>query len=70
MMLVIMIAGASPRESGSHLGEEIDLRVRWQATDELLLNLGGSYYFPGEFVSNTGESVDSSLIYLQATYSF
>ena len=57
-------------ESGSHLGEEIDLRVRWQATDELLLNLGGSYYFPGEFVSNTGESVDSSLIYLQATYSF
>lgn len=57
-------------DSGSHIGEELDLRVRWQATEQLLLNAGVAHFIPGSFVDNTGSSETSTLGYLQAGFDF
>lgn len=56
--------------SGRHIGEEIDLRVRWQATDQLLFNTGLAHFMPGEFVDDTGLSEDSTLVYVQGRFDF
>ncbi|MEN8774129.1 MAG: alginate export family protein, partial [Akkermansiaceae bacterium] len=55
-------------KSGRHIGEEIDLRVRWQATDCLLFNTGLAHFIPGSFVDETGLSENSTLVYLQGTF--
>lgn len=56
--------------SGRHIGEEIDLRVRWQANDQLLFNTGLAHFMPGSFVDETGLSESSTLVYLQGTFDF
>lgn len=56
--------------SGRHIGEEIDLRVRWQANDQLLFNTGLAHFIPGGFVDETGLSENSTLAYLQGTFDF
>ena len=56
--------------SGRHVGEEIDVRVRWQATDQLLFNTGVAHFMPGSFVDRTGLSENSTLVYFQARYDF
>ena len=57
-------------KSGSHIGEEIDVRVRWQATDQLLFNSGIADFIPGSFVDETGISENSTLVYFQARFDF
>jgi len=52
------------------LGEEIDLRVRWQATDALALEAGWAHFFPGQFVRDTGEDPGADFAYLQADVRF
>ena len=56
--------------SGTHIGEEIDIRVRWKATDQLLFDTGFAHFMPGSFVDRTGESKTSTLVYFQATFDF
>lgn len=57
-------------DSGSHIGEEIDLRVRWQATPRLLFNTGVAHFIPGSFVDETGLSENSTLVYFQGRFDF
>lgn len=56
--------------SGGDLGNEIDVRVRWQASEAVLLDSGFARYFAGDFVGRTGIVEDSTLAYLQATWQF
>ena len=56
--------------SGGHLGEELDFRVRWKASDGILIDGGVARFFPGNFVDRTGLSEDSTLVYLQTTLRF
>ena len=56
--------------SSRHIGEEIDLRVRWQETDQFIFNTGWAYFMPGEFVDDTGLSEDSTLVYFQGRFDF
>ena len=56
--------------SGRHIGEELDFRLRWQATDRLLINTGVAHFMPGSFVDETGPSETSTLGYLQARFDF
>lgn len=56
--------------SGRHIGEEIDIRVRWQAAERLLFDTGFAHFIPGGFVDKTGEAKTSTLVYLQATFDF
>jgi len=55
-------------DSGRHLGRELDLRLRWQATENLLLDAGYAHFLPGSFVERTGPDPASRLAYLQFTW--
>lgn len=56
--------------SGRHVGEEIDIRVRWQATENLLFDTGFAHFIPGGFAEDTGDAPSSTLVYLQARFDF
>lgn len=56
--------------SGGDLGNEVDLRLRWQASQGVLIDGGFAHYFAGDFVGNTGTAEDSTLAYLQTTWRF
>lgn len=55
--------------SGSALGEELDLRVVWNASAHLELMAGCGRFFPGSFVSNTGPASSADWSFAQVTYS-
>jgi hypothetical protein len=56
--------------SGRHVGEEVDVRVRWQPRKGLLIDTGVGHFMPGSFVEGTGQAPDSTLIYFQAQQDF
>jgi len=56
--------------SGRYVGQELDLRAAWQATEHLELEAVYSCFFPGGFVDQTGPSPESHFGYLAATLRF
>ncbi len=56
--------------ASDELGDEIDLRVRWQATGALAIEAGYAHFFPGEFVRDTGDDPSVDFAYLQADLRF
>lgn len=56
--------------SGRYVGQELDLRAAWQATEHLEIEAVYSCFFPGEFVSATGDSPETHFGYLAATLRF
>ncbi len=57
-------------QSGSALGEELDLRVVWNVSTHLELMAGFGHFFPGEFVSNTGRAAAADWSFAQVVYSW
>ena len=53
-----------------HLGDEIDLTVKWGITEEVMLQTGWSYFLAGDFVSDTGDDPDANFFYVQAGVKF
>jgi hypothetical protein len=56
--------------AGSELGEELDLRVVWNASSHLELMAGFGRFFPGRFVRNTGPASSAVWTCVQMTYSW
>ena len=56
--------------AGSELGEELDLRVVWNASSHLELMAGFGRFFPGRFVSNTGPVSPAVWSCIQTTYAW
>jgi hypothetical protein len=61
---------ASTGQSGSALGEELDLRVVWNVSAHLELMAGFGHFFPGQFVSNTGPAAAANWLFAQVVYSW
>ena len=57
-------------QSGSALGEELDVRVVWNVSTHLELMAGFGHFFPGQFVSNTGPASSANWSFAQAVYSW
>jgi hypothetical protein len=56
--------------SDDFVGQEIELRVRYQVNRRIELEAGYSHFFPGPFVENTGDADDGDLFYVQTTLQF
>jgi hypothetical protein len=57
--------------SGSDLGQEVDLLARWQVTKNLELFTGYAHFFTGGFIRNTpGSERDANWFFTQANYKF
>ncbi len=57
-------------QSGSALGEELDVRVVWSVSAHLELMAGFGHFFPGTFVSNTGPASSAHWSFAQVVYSW
>ncbi|MBN2563921.1 MAG: alginate export family protein [Phycisphaerae bacterium] len=57
-------------DSGDFVGQEIELRVRYQIDPRVDLELGYLYFLPGPFVRNTGPADDGNLFYVQTGIHF
>ncbi|MGZ8219381.1 alginate export family protein [Methylomagnum sp.] len=55
-------------ESGSFLGHEFDVRVRYQLNPRIATELSYAYFAAGEFPRNLGKNKDSNFIYLQVSF--
>lgn len=53
--------------SGDFVGQEIELRARYQLTKYAELEVGYSHFMQGAFVDNTGPADDSDFFYVQTT---
>jgi len=53
--------------SGDFVGQEVELRARYQMTAWAELEIGYSHFLPGAFVKNTGDADDSDFFYVQTT---
>ncbi|MCG3129782.1 MAG: hypothetical protein FLDDKLPJ_00517 [Phycisphaerae bacterium] len=67
--------GATPRRdrtgrSGDFVGQDIDLRVRYQLHANAELETGYTHFIPGSFVGNTGDADDSDFFYVAMTVGF
>lgn len=62
-------SGAKVRDhtggSGSAIGQEFDIRARWQMTDHWESILGYAHFTPGSFTENTVRSDDTDFAYLE-----
>ena len=56
--------------SGDFVGQELELRVRYEIDPRVELEAGYSHFFPGPFVGNTGPADDGDLFYIQTTIHF
>jgi len=56
--------------SGRDLGQEIDLTFHYKAKKWLDLKGGYCFFFPGEFIRNTGPHPDASWAFLQTVFMF
>jgi hypothetical protein len=57
-------------QSGSALGEELDVRIVWSASAHLEVMAGFGHFFPGDFVSNTGPASSAHWTFAQMIYSW
>ena len=51
-------------------GHELDLTVKWKATEHLTVEVGYSHFFAGQYLSDTGASDDADFAYVQAGVTF
>lgn len=51
-------------------GQEIDLRVKWEVTKHVEIDLGYSHFFAGDYLRQTGTSDDADFAYVQTTVKF
>ncbi|MFH0980590.1 MAG: alginate export family protein [Planctomycetota bacterium] len=56
--------------SGDCVGQEWDVRVRYQIDPRLEVELGYAHFFPGPFVENMGPADDSDFFYVTTTLRF
>jgi hypothetical protein len=56
--------------SGSTVGQELDLMIRYKVSNHCEVLAGYSHFFAGRFLRNTGPSPDADWFFLQTTYSF
>ena len=56
--------------SGDFVGQELELRVRYELDPRIELEMGYSHFFPGPFSENTGPVDDGDFFYVQTTISF
>jgi hypothetical protein len=52
-------------QSGSFIGHEWDIRVRYEITSRVDANVGYAYFTPGEFTRKSGKSYDSDFFYIE-----
>lgn len=57
-------------DGGNFAGQETEVRARYQLLENAELELGYSYFFDGDFISNTGPADDSEFFYVQMTVGF
>jgi len=57
-------------DSGSFVGQELDLRVSYAVGRWVDLEVVYAHFFPGSFVANTGPNPQSSFTYFQANLPF
>jgi len=53
--------------SGDFLGQEVDVRVRYQLHQRVDLEVGYTHFFAGPFAQNTGPADDADFLYVQTT---
>ncbi len=65
-------AGRDVRTVGASnfAGHEVDLTVKWKATDHLTVETGYSHFFAGSYLKDTGPGDDADFAYVQATIAF
>jgi hypothetical protein len=54
-------------DSGDCVGQELELRLRYQINPRVEIELGDSHFMPGPFVRKTGPADDSDFLYVQTT---
>lgn len=54
--------------SGDFIGQEIDVRLRYQIDPRIELELGYAHLFVGPFIEETGPADDSDFFYVQTTF--
>ena len=53
--------------SGNCIGQEVDIRTRYQIDPRIELEIGYAHLFPGAFTRNTGPADDGDFFYVQTT---
>ncbi|MFO1484615.1 MAG: alginate export family protein [Verrucomicrobiaceae bacterium] len=56
--------------SGSYVGQELDLRFVWQLSSFFEIDLACAHFFPGSFVQNTGTSPPGNFMQVAGTLRF
>ena len=64
------ILRASGASRDRYIGDELDLLVTWQVDRHLSAYAGYSHFFPGGFISATGNSQSIDFFYTAVTYTF
>jgi hypothetical protein len=54
-------------QSGTFIGHELDIRLRWAATPRVDVTLGYAHFFYGAFVRNTSRGDDSDFFYIETS---
>lgn len=54
----------------TEIGQELDLTVTWSPSRHVMLQLGYSHFFAGEFLEETGAHEDVDFAFLEVTYLF
>ena len=52
-------------KSGSFVGHEFDMRIRWQITSKMDAILGYAHFTPGDFIRNTARPNDTDFAYIE-----
>jgi hypothetical protein len=55
--------------SGSFIGQEADIRLRYAVSPKVEINVGYAHFMPGEFTRNRGKNCDSDFFYFETTIS-
>jgi hypothetical protein len=55
-------------QSGDFVGQEVDVRFRYQLDPRIELEVGYAHFFPGEFARRSGPSAHSDFFYVQTTF--
>lgn len=58
----------STGNSGSSIGQELDLRIRIEVDKRIDLNVGYAYFLPGNFTEKLGKGKETHFAYAEATF--
>lgn len=56
--------------AGTHVGNEVDLKAKYNMCDYANVLVGYSHFFAGDFLSDTGANDDADFVYVQTTLNF